>query len=83
VAYCLLKLVSIFGYDKSGSGKLEYTLSRKDISIICNTTYESVIRTLSAFEKEQVIESEGKAIIIRNEEHLRGIALGTVEIKTN
>lgn len=83
VAYCLLKLLSIFGYDQTVSGKLEYTLSRRDISIICNTTYESVIRTLSVFEKEQVIGSEGKSVIIRDEERLRGIALGTIEIKPN
>jgi hypothetical protein len=35
-----------------------------------------VIRTLSAFEKEKLIEADGKRIVILNEKKLRAIAMG-------
>lgn len=75
VAYCLLKLVRTFGYDQERNTKLAFTLSRKDIATLCNTTYESVIRTLSALEKEKITASEGKTILILQEEKLRTIAV--------
>lgn len=74
IAYCLVKLVRTFGYENKKSTKLAFTLSRKDIPILGNTTYESVIRTLSAFEKENLIQCEGKHIIILNEAKLKDIA---------
>jgi CRP-like cAMP-binding protein len=77
IAFCLVKLIRIFGYEKPGSRKLDYTLPRKDIATLCNTTYESVIRTLSVFEKEKLIEGVGKTILILNEGKLRTIAAGS------
>lgn len=74
IAYCLVKLIRTFGYTKGKVKKLEYTLSRKDIATLCNTTYESVVRTLSAFEKEKLIENAGKEIVVLNEKNLRKIA---------
>ena len=74
IAYCLVKLVRTFGYENKKSTKLAFTLSRKDIATLGNTTYESVIRTLSAFEKEKLIQCEGKHIIILDEAKLKAIA---------
>lgn len=73
IAFCLMKLIRIFGFEK-GSRKLGYTLPKKDIATLCNTTYESVIRTLSAFEKEGIVGGEGKSLIILNESKLKSIA---------
>lgn len=74
VAYTLAKLIRKFGYENNIGGKLGYTLPKKDIACLCNTTYESVIRTLSAFEKEGIIQGEGKSIIILDETKLNSIA---------
>lgn len=74
IAYSLAKLIRIFGYENNSHGKLAYTLPKKDIACLCNTTYESVIRTLSAFEKEGIIEGEGKNLIIRDEQKLNAIS---------
>lgn len=74
VAYSLSKLIRIFGYEKGGNGKLAYTLPKKDIAILCNTTYESVIRSLSAFEKEGIVRGDGKNIIILDERKLNAIS---------
>ena len=76
IAYCLIKLVRTFGYENKTSKQLSFTLSRKDIAILVNTTYESVIRTLSVFEKEKLIQCVGKNIVILNENKLRAIMAG-------
>jgi CRP-like cAMP-binding protein len=76
IAYCLVKLVRTFGYESKASKQLSFTLSRKDIAILGNTTYESVIRTLSIFEKEKLIQCVGKNIVILNENKLKLIAVG-------
>lgn len=76
IAYCLVKLVRTFGYESKTSKQLVFTLSRKDIAILGNTTYESVIRTLSAFEKEKLIKCEGKNIVILDERKLQAMVSG-------
>jgi CRP/FNR family transcriptional regulator len=76
VAYCLIKLKRTFGYAGKTNKLLAFTLSRKDIATLANTTYESVIRTLSAFEKENLIQCVGKNIAIRNESKLKAIMDG-------
>ncbi|CAN5862760.1 N/A [soil metagenome] len=73
IAYCLIKLVRTFGYESNKSKQLSFTLSRKDIATLVNTTYESVIRTLSVFEKEKLIQCVGKNIVILNENKLKAI----------
>lgn len=76
IAYCLVKLVRTFGYENKTSKQLAFTLSRKDIATLVNTTYETVIRTLSVFEKEKLIRCEGKNIVILNESKLRTMTAG-------
>jgi CRP/FNR family transcriptional regulator len=68
--------VHTFGYESKKSKQLSFTLSRKDIATLVNTTYESVIRTLSVFEKEGLIQCAGKNIIILDEKKLRLIMAG-------
>ncbi len=76
IAYCLIKLVRTFGYENKSSKQLSFTLSRKDIATLVNTTYESVIRTLSVFEKEKLILLAGKNILILNESKLTSLMEG-------
>jgi CRP/FNR family transcriptional regulator, cyclic AMP receptor protein len=40
IAYSLVKLIRLFGYEKPGSRCLAYTLPRKDLATLGNTTYE-------------------------------------------
>lgn len=74
-AQAILMNYSIFGKDEKDDLKLSYTISRKDYASLVNTTYESIIRVLSDFNKEQVIEIQGKEIRINNLNKLNQIAL--------
>lgn len=74
IALILLKLIDSFGYADKTCTLLSYTLSRTDIANMAGTTYETVIRTLSVFEKSKMIELIGKEIAIKNEPKLRMLA---------
>lgn len=67
----VLKLnMDTFGFDAKDKRKLVFTLSRKDIASMADTTYESVIRTLAAFQKQGMIELVGKQIRIMKKREL-------------
>ena len=66
IAKALKMNAEAFGFDTKDKKKLAYTLSRKDISNLAGTTYESVIRSLSDLEKDKCIELIGKEIRILN-----------------
>ncbi len=57
--------------DKYGNDKKEIELSREMLANIVGATSESVIRTLSEFKKDNLIEVKGRTIKILNEEELR------------
>ncbi len=77
VAFALLYLKTIFGYQAQGTTNkgqlLNVQISRTDIAGICGTNEEQVIRNLSDFEQEKLIAKEGKKIRIVNESTLYGI----------
>lgn len=64
VAFILLYLARSFGFDRADKTKLEFTLSRKDFANMVGTTYESIIRTLTQFQKKKLIRTQGKNIFI-------------------
>jgi len=66
VAFGLLTIVNSFGFDKQDETMLSFTPTRKDISSLSGTTYETVIRVLAEFEKSDIIKLEGKSIRILN-----------------
>ncbi len=70
VAFALLYLKDVFGYNSSGE-ILNANITRADIADICGTNVEQVIRNLTDFEKEKLVAKEGKKIRITNEEGLR------------
>jgi CRP-like cAMP-binding protein len=74
IAILLMKLVERFGYRKTEKQKLSFQLSRQDIANMAGTTYETVIRSLSHFEKSGWIAFNGKEILVRKEEALRTLA---------
>lgn len=73
IAFGLLTIVNSFGFDKQDESMLSYTPSRKDIASLSGTSYETVIRVLAEFEKNQVIRLEGKSIRILNLPMIKGI----------
>lgn len=71
LAYVLLQLGNSYGVEGGGNQKIDLTLSREEIAGIVGTATESVIRLLSEFKKDNLIETEGKKIIIKDR---RGLA---------
>ncbi|HRD53016.1 MAG TPA: Crp/Fnr family transcriptional regulator [Flavobacteriales bacterium] len=70
VAKVILLCRDTFGMDATDARKLAYTLPRRDIASMADTTYESVIRTLSQFEQDGLIELVGKEIRMRRMKEL-------------
>ena len=74
IAIILIKLIDVFGYSNSKSNLLSFTLKRSDIANMANTTYETVIRSLTFLEEKNLIEGIGKQIANKNEKRLREFA---------
>lgn len=65
VAEALLLLSNKFGVNNE-TAALNSVLTRKEIGDIAGVTTESAIRTISDFNKEQIIEIDGKRILIKD-----------------
>ncbi len=64
-----------FGFSEEEPDLLSYTISRKDISSLANTTYESTVRSLSELQSEGVLNIEGKKLRILDAEKLCNITM--------
>jgi CRP/FNR family transcriptional regulator len=64
LATTLLMLKSSYGTESEGLTNLDISLNREDLANIVGTATESIIRLLSDFKKENLIELKGKKIII-------------------
>ncbi|WP_297335567.1 Crp/Fnr family transcriptional regulator [Algoriphagus sp.] len=71
LAYVLLHLASTYGIEGGDNHKIDLVLSREEIASIVGTATESIIRLLSEFKKDNLIELDGKKIIIKDK---RGLA---------
>ncbi len=65
VAEALILLSDKFGVNAQ-TAALNSILTRKEIGDIAGVTTESAIRTISDFNKEEIIEIEGKRILIKD-----------------
>ena len=54
--------------------KLDIKLSRDEIASIVGSSHETVIRLISEFKDEGIVELEGKYILIKDQERLREFA---------
>ncbi|MCB8965213.1 MAG: Crp/Fnr family transcriptional regulator [Bacteroidales bacterium] len=72
LAEIVLMLNDTFGTDTEGY--IAINLTREDLSSIVGTATESVIRILSEFKSEKIIELKGKKIKILNKERLKLIS---------
>lgn len=71
LAYLLLQLAESYGIEGGESQRINLLLSREEIAGMVGTATESVIRLLSEFKKDDLIELNGKQIIIKDK---RGLA---------
>jgi CRP/FNR family transcriptional regulator len=71
IAYSLLYIQEVFG-DLPG-GEIDVKLTREEISEVACTSKELVSRTLSEFEKEGFLATEGKKIFLINKAELMDI----------
>ncbi len=65
VASLLLKLAEKIGVEDSGYKKIDFPLTRQEISEMTGTTVETCIRTISKFQKNGLINSSGNRIMIK------------------
>lgn len=70
LAYLLLQLANTYGLDGGGHQQIDLVLSREEIASLIGTATESVIRLLSEFKKDKLIELKGKKIVILNRDGL-------------
>lgn len=71
VANALMSLVNKYGNE--GNEKFSINLSREDLANIAGTATESLIRTLSDFKAEKLIDIQGSRITVLNEKKLSGM----------
>lgn len=65
-------LVTLYDrYNKEKAGKFNISFSREDLANIVGTATESLIRTLSDFKEEKLVEIKGSNITISNYEKLK------------
>jgi CRP-like cAMP-binding protein len=64
IASLLLKLSEKIGVDEGNYSKINFPLTRQEISEMVGTTVETCIRTMSKFQKKGVIKSSDGKILI-------------------
>ncbi len=65
IASLLLKLSEKVGVDDNGYLKIDFPLTRQEISEMVGTTVETCIRTMSKFQKQGLVKSSGGRIMIK------------------
>ena len=62
------------GSMENGKIKLNIKLTREEMASLIGTATETLIRILSEFKSEGIIEQNGKTLLITDEEKLKGTA---------
>jgi CRP/FNR family transcriptional regulator len=70
LAVLLLQLANTYGVDGGGHQQIDLILTREEIAGMLGTATESVIRLLSEFKKDGLIELDGKKISIKDKKGL-------------
>ena len=70
LAFLLLQLANTYGADGGQYQQIDLLLSREEIAGMVGTATESVIRLLSEFKKDGLIELDGKKIRIKDQKGL-------------
>lgn len=70
LAELLLTFKKSYGIEENGRTRLEIKLNRDEIASLVGTANETIIRLISEFREEGIIEQEGKVMYIIDEEKL-------------
>lgn len=70
LAFLLLQLANTYGVDGGEHQQIDLILTREEIAGMVGTATESVIRLLSEFKKDGLIELDGKKIRIKDKKGL-------------
>lgn len=73
VAETILMLKQFYGLEEDGF-TIKVSLSREELADLVGTATETLIRSLSDFKQNNIIELQGKQIIIKNSKLLKEIA---------
>jgi CRP/FNR family transcriptional regulator len=65
IASLLLKLSEKIGVEEADYKKIDFPLTRQEISEMVGTTVETCIRTMSKFQKQGIVKSSGGKILIK------------------
>jgi CRP/FNR family transcriptional regulator len=65
IASLLLKLSEKVGVDDDGYRKIDFPLTRQEISEMVGTTVETCIRTMSKLQKDGIVKSSNGRISIK------------------
>ena len=65
IASLLLKLSEKVGVEEADYKKIDFPLTRQEISEMVGTTVETCIRTMSKFQKQGMVKSSGGKILIK------------------
>jgi len=74
VALTLYMLSDTYGENGDGEGHSVINLKREDLAGLVGTATETLIRLLSEFKEEHLIEVQGRKIIVKDKAALRKIA---------
>jgi len=74
LAFTLLKLCDSYGMEGEMNNKIDIVLTREEIAGLVGTATETVIRLLSEFKKDGLIQFEGKKIIILDKKGIARLA---------
>ncbi len=74
LAELLLLLNESHGIDEEGLRKINLKLTREEMASLIGTATETLIRILSEFKEDDVIEQKGKTLFLKNTDELMAIA---------
>jgi CRP-like cAMP-binding protein len=66
IANAVLRLINQTGRKVAGGIEIDFPITRQDLSEMTGTTLHTVSRTLSAWEKQGLVESRRKRIMVRD-----------------
>ncbi len=73
IARALLRLVNQSGQPVADGIEINFPITRKDVSEMTGTTLQTVSRLLSAWEKDALVTSKRKKIIVRDTDRLAAL----------
>lgn len=74
LAECLIKLYELSGEDVDNQQQIKIKLTRDEIASLIGTAKETVVRTLTDFKEEKIIDQLDNVLIITNLEKLSNIS---------